>query len=98
ARVPPNLKLAGFETKAIVKAVARRHVPAEVIDRPKKGFGVPIAAWLRPGGPLAPFGELLLESNARVAGWVDRNRLRQLPEAHRAGAAHHAQRPSGMLH
>src|SRR5262249_23621566 len=37
ARVPPNLKLAGFETKAIVKAVARRHVPAEVIDRPKKG-------------------------------------------------------------
>src|SRR5262245_11856287 len=97
ARVPPNLKLAGFETKAIVKAVARRHVPAEVIDRPKKGFGVPIAAWLRPGGPLAPFGELLLESNARVAGWVDRKRLRQVLEAHRAGTADHAELLWGML-
>jgi asparagine synthase (glutamine-hydrolysing) len=97
ARVPLELKLRGFDTKYLVKQVARRHVPANVIDRPKKGFGVPIARWLMPGGPLAPYADLLLEPRARTADYVDRARVRRAVEEHRAGTRDHGELLWGLL-
>ncbi len=37
----------GSERKGLLRAIARRHLPAEVIDRPKQGFAIPIGAWFR---------------------------------------------------
>ena len=37
----------GRERKGLLRAIARRHLPAEVIDRPKQGFAIPIGAWFR---------------------------------------------------
>ena len=45
--LPDNFRIKGFETKHILKDVARSLVPAELIDRPKMGFGIPRAEWLR---------------------------------------------------
>jgi asparagine synthase (glutamine-hydrolysing) len=45
--LPRKFKIKGFETKHILKDVARSLVPAELIDRPKMGFGIPRAEWLR---------------------------------------------------
>ncbi|MES1164934.1 MAG: asparagine synthase (glutamine-hydrolyzing) [Verrucomicrobiota bacterium] len=45
-------KLGGATSKFLLKRAVRGRIPDEVIDRPKKGFGIPLAAWLR--GPLAP--------------------------------------------
>lgn len=47
ASLPENLKMRRFETKTLLKRVAARLVPKEVIYRRKMGFGVPIGNWFR---------------------------------------------------
>ena len=47
ATIPLNLKLNGSTTKYILKQIARDLLPAEIIQRQKHGFGVPLGAWLR---------------------------------------------------
>jgi len=46
-RIPPHLKLRDRATKWTLKRVLRGLIPDEIIDRPKKGFGMPIGRWLR---------------------------------------------------
>jgi asparagine synthase (glutamine-hydrolysing) len=43
-------KVRGRSGKYLLKRAARGHLPDEIIDRPKKGFGIPLASWMR--GPL----------------------------------------------
>ncbi|MGB7925867.1 MAG: asparagine synthase (glutamine-hydrolyzing) [Pyrinomonadaceae bacterium] len=45
-RIPASLKMKGLETKYIFKRAVRDLVPAEILDRPKQGFGVPIQEWI----------------------------------------------------
>jgi asparagine synthase (glutamine-hydrolysing) len=45
-RIPPNLKYKNGETKYILKKVAERYLPKEIIYRPKTGFGAPIRKWI----------------------------------------------------
>jgi asparagine synthase (glutamine-hydrolysing) len=47
ASLPENLKMRGFRTKSLLKKVAARLVPREVIYRRKMGFGVPVGRWFR---------------------------------------------------
>ena len=47
ASLPADLKLKGRRLKHILREVASRHLPRELIDRPKQGFGFPIALWMR---------------------------------------------------
>jgi asparagine synthase (glutamine-hydrolysing) len=47
ASLPENLKMRGFETKSLLKKVAAKLVPREVVYRRKMGFGVPIGNWFR---------------------------------------------------
>jgi asparagine synthase (glutamine-hydrolysing) len=42
-----RLKVRGFTRKWLIKEVARRYIPAEIVDRPKVGFEVPLAQWFR---------------------------------------------------
>lgn len=46
ARIPFEVKLKGFRTKALLKEIALKYLPAEAIFRPKKGFGIPLKKWL----------------------------------------------------
>jgi asparagine synthase (glutamine-hydrolysing) len=66
-RLEPALKYRRLETKRVLKALARELVPPEVIDRPKQGFAVPLARWLR--GPLRPMvEEALAPERVKKAG------------------------------
>ena len=46
-RVPATLKLHRRSTKYLLKRATRDLLPREIVHRPKKGFGVPLAGWLR---------------------------------------------------
>ncbi len=46
-RLPTKYKLKGLKTKYLLKKAARGILPNEIIDRRKKGFGIPISRWLR---------------------------------------------------
>ena len=48
--LPSDLKLRGFTSKYLLKKAAEAYLPTEIIQRKKKGFGVPIAKWIK--GPL----------------------------------------------
>ncbi|MEL6189365.1 MAG: asparagine synthase C-terminal domain-containing protein, partial [Myxococcota bacterium] len=86
--VPSSLKLKGFTTKYLLKEAARPWLPEGIVDRPKKGFGVPIADWLR--GPLKPLTrELLAPDRLRRAGWFRPEAVTALLNAHEAGTADH---------
>lgn len=45
-KLPPQMKLRGSQTKYILKKVAERYLPKEVIYRPKTGFGAPVRKWI----------------------------------------------------
>jgi asparagine synthase (glutamine-hydrolysing) len=46
ARTPASLKLSGYETKYLLKRAIKDLVPAEILNRPKQGFGVPMQDWI----------------------------------------------------
>jgi asparagine synthase (glutamine-hydrolysing) len=89
ARVPSDLKLRGATSKYLLKRHLERRVPAAVVHRPKMGFSIPLAGWLR--GELRELAQDLLlseRSTSRgyfVAGWVQ-----QVWEAHQRRVRNHA--------
>lgn len=82
--LPDDLKTRGKERKALLKAVLGRYVPRALWDRPKQGFGIPAAAWLR--GPFRALGEDLL-SRARLErqGLLETDLVRAIWEDFLAG-------------
>lgn len=44
--LPPNLKLHGMTTKYLLKKLMASRLPADILHRKKKGFGIPVATWL----------------------------------------------------
>ena len=58
-RLPMIYKIREQQSKWILRQVLYKHVPAHLVDRPKKGFAVPLAGWLR--GPLKDWADTLLE-------------------------------------
>jgi asparagine synthase (glutamine-hydrolysing) len=47
ATLPPALKARGFGLKRVLKTAVRDLMPDELLDRPKRGFGVPLDRWFR---------------------------------------------------
>src|SRR5690606_32268970 len=83
-RMPLDLKLRDGKGKWLLREVLYRHVPRELIERPKKGFSIPLAAWLR--GPLRDWAEALLdEHRLRREGYFYPAPVRQAWRLHLEG-------------
>jgi asparagine synthase (glutamine-hydrolysing) len=75
-RLPENVKVRNGTSKWLLRQVLYRHVPPELIERPKMGFGIPLGEWLR--GPLREWAETLLnEQRLRQAGLLDADMVRR---------------------
>ena len=82
--LPTKFKVAGRESKHILKDIARSFVPAELIDRPKMGFAIPRADWLR--NELREIThDLLTDEVARSRGWFDQHEIHRILAEHKAG-------------
>lgn len=87
-RLPMAMKLAGSEGKSVLRQVLYRHVPQQLVDRPKAGFAVPVGRWLR--GPLREWGESLLSNSALLdAGVFDAKAVRAVWAEHLSGQSDH---------
>ena len=68
--LPHQYKVRGNTGKWLLRQVLHRHVPQALVDRPKRGFAVPLAAWLR--GPLREWADALLDpTRLRQEGWFE---------------------------
>ena len=85
-QMPHHMKIRAGTSKWALRQVLHRHVPRSLVERPKMGFGIPIAAWLR--GPLRDWAENLLdERRLRSAGFFQPTEIRRAWRQHLRGEA-----------
>ena len=84
ATIPTDIRLRGWETKHLLKRLAAKFVPRDVLYRRKRGFVMPASRWLR--GPLASHLRAALDSEAfHDRGWVRPDFTRRLLDEHLGG-------------
>ncbi len=85
-RLPARLRVGAGTSKWLLRRVLARHLPAELVDRPKRGFAVPVHEWLR--GPLRDWAEDLLDPRKLAeAGLVAPGPVRAVWRQHLEGRA-----------
>jgi asparagine synthase (glutamine-hydrolysing) len=84
AGLPESLKLGRLGTKHLLKVIAARFLPPEIVFRTKHGFAIPVDQWLR--GPLAALTqEILLKVPTGARQYFNQEEVRHLVEGHLSG-------------
>jgi asparagine synthase (glutamine-hydrolysing) len=87
-RIPASQKQVGRQGKVLLRALARRRLPADIWQRPKRGFTAPVAEWI--AGPQARmFRDEVLQPGAVIANHIDVKDLAKRFDAHRTGRGDH---------
>jgi asparagine synthase (glutamine-hydrolysing) len=86
--VPDSFRMRGVTGKRLLRAALRDLLPGEILRRPKKGFGIPVAAWLR--GPLRSLAHDVLGRAALAESGLFRPAaVQHMLDEHERGAADH---------
>jgi asparagine synthase (glutamine-hydrolysing) len=84
-RIPPNLKVKGFDKRYLFKRAFRNLLPVEVLQKKKHGFGIPVATWLKSDPRLREFSrDVLFSARATQRGYFRREFLEELIRKHEA--------------
>jgi asparagine synthase (glutamine-hydrolysing) len=94
--LPLQFKQTFGHRKRVLKDVALRYLPKEIITRRKSGFGVPLQPWFAGRGPMATLLEDALRA-PQTTELLDSNALQTLLTEHRNGAADHSELLWGVL-
>jgi asparagine synthase (glutamine-hydrolysing) len=87
-RLPMAMKIRAGSSKWVLRQILYKHVPKELIERPKAGFAIPIGQWLR--GPLRPWAaELLHPDRLQREGYLRPEPISQLWQQHLSGRYDH---------
>jgi asparagine synthase (glutamine-hydrolysing) len=87
-KLPGSFKYGKGTTKRLLKKAASERLPASILERPKKGFGIPVAKWLR--GPLGPLmNSLLAPDRLKRQGLFDADAVARRIGEHQAGIRDH---------
>ncbi len=98
---PYRVLMPGGERKGLLRALARRHLPQSVVDRPKMGFAIPVGDWFR--ADFGGMGELLMDRLNSADPWpgldvaIRRRRVMRLLAQHMSGSHDHSQRLYNLL-
>ena len=83
-RFPLNMKVRNGQGKWALRRVLEQYVPSHLIERPKTGFSIPVAQWLR--GPLRDWAEALLsEQRLSEEGYLETKLIRRVWRQHLSG-------------
>lgn len=84
-------KINGMENKHIIKQLARRYLPDDIVYRKKSGFGVPLAQWLRNTNGLGKYLEFLRTEECRQRGLWNTHIVERMIKEHVAGTSDHSE-------
>jgi asparagine synthase (glutamine-hydrolysing) len=88
ARIPPFMRVRDGRGKWLVRQLLYQHVPAELVDRPKTGFSIPIDEWLR--GPLKSWAsDLLSPARLQSQNLFNAKRVAARMTEHMSGRGNH---------
>ena len=84
AKIPTAWNISSQNGKQMLKHILYKHIPRHLVDRPKRGFTVPIDRWMK--HELRDWCESLLdEQTMREQGYLDSNRVRSMWQDYLAG-------------
>ena len=81
ARIPGRLLARGFRTKLLLRQALRKYLPAEILQRRKIGFAVPVGMWFRKQLK-SLVADLLLSPEARARGYFTPAAMQQFVREH----------------
>ena len=84
-KVPMNMKVHKGSGKIILKKILEQYIPKKLINRPKKGFGIPLGDWIR--GSLKDFvGDLIHDES--IGDYFDKEIIKNTFDKHQKGDIH----------
>ena len=85
-RLRPEHKVRGLNKRDLFKQAMSGILPAAILNKPKQGFGLPVAVWLKDDPAMqAQVRSILMDERTRARGWIQPEFVAELIDRHMAG-------------
>lgn len=90
-RLGPEYKVRGLDKRHLFKQAMTGILPPEILQKPKQGFGLPVAVWLKDDPAMqAEVRSVLMDERTRARGWIRPEFVTDLIDRHMAGGWDHS--------
>lgn len=84
ATLPSAFKLKDGRQKILLKEIVHRHIPKELMERPKMGFGIPLVKWMR-GDLRGLFEDVMSDESIEATGVLNTARIKEIRDTYLTG-------------